>query len=171
VVENTSWINKNMDIDDRTVEFILMSEGRQGPHLWEIVGKRGISKGDKAKLEDALRAGSAKAVAAGAVAVIAATNPVIANLYFAYQAAKYAYPIAKAGIEAKVESGDNTKALEAMEKKTIEQTGKVIVDTTVEAISDAAVDGAFQATGVAVSASVKKFVSAAISEAIEEVIQ
>ncbi len=148
-----------------------MAEGRQGPQVREIVGPRGMSKDAKGTLEEALRTGTTKAVAGAAVAAVAATNPVTAALYAAYTVAKYAYPIVKAGVQEKLRTGDSDKAVEAMKNETVKQVGKAAVDATVSAVSGAVVEGAAKSAGVSMTEPAKKFVSAAVSEAIEEMVE
>jgi hypothetical protein len=103
--------------DDFRPEIIVMAEGRQGPQVKEITGPRGIAKDDRARLEDTLRTGSARAVAGVAIAAVATTNPVTAAVYVAYTVAKYAFPIVKAGVEEKMRTGDNDRAIEAMKER------------------------------------------------------
>ena len=157
--------------DDDRFDPFLMAEGRHGPQVREVVGPRGMSKDAKGSLEGALRTGGAKAVAGAAVAAVAATNPVTAALYAAYTVAKYAYPVVKAGVEEKVRTGDTDRAVEAMKEETVKQVGRAVVDATVSAVSDAVVNGAVEATGVPVTDSAKKFVAAAVSEALEEMVE
>jgi hypothetical protein len=157
--------------DDRQPDFILMGESRHGPQVKDITGSRGIPKAKRDDLEEALRTGSARAVAAGAVAAVAASVPILGVLYTAYQVARYVYPIVAAGVKTKFETGDSEQAREAMKEKVVEQVGRVVVDVTVDAISNAAVDGAAKSAGMQVTEPAKKIVSAAISEAITEVIE
>lgn len=105
------------------------------------------------------------------MAAVAATNPVTAALYAAYTVAKYAYPIVKAGVQEKLRTGDSDKAVEAMKNETVKQVGKAAVDATVSAVSGAVVEGAAKSAGVSMTEPAKKFVSAAVSEAIEEMVE
>jgi hypothetical protein len=135
------------------------------------VGPRGVSKEKAGDLETAIRTGAAKAVAGAAVAAVAATNPVTAALYLAYQVAKYAYPIVKAGVETKIQTGDSEAAMDAVKQETVNQVGKAAVDAAAGVVSDALVNGATNAVGIHAGEPAKKFVSAAVSEAITEVIE
>jgi len=162
---------RTLALDDIGPDFILMAESRHGPQFKDVTGPRGISKGDRGRLEDVLRTGSARAVAGVAIAAIAATNPVTAALYAAYTVAKYAFPIVKAGVEEKMRTGDSDRAVEAMKEETVKQVGRATVDATVSAVSDAVVDGAVKSTGLEVTEPAKKFVSAAVSEAISELVE
>jgi hypothetical protein len=53
----------------------------------------------------------------------------------------------------------------------VNQVGKVAVDAAAGVVSDALVNGATNAVGIRAAEPAKKFVSAAVSEAISEVIE
>jgi acyl-CoA synthetase (NDP forming) len=53
----------------------------------------------------------------------------------------------------------------------VRQVGIAAVDTTILAVSDAVVDGAVKSTGINVTEPAKQFVSAAVSEAIRELVE
>jgi len=171
VVESISRADRENDIYGPTIGFVLMAEGRQGPRRRDIVGPHAVSKEKRESLEGALKTGGARAVAEAAVAAVAGTNPVTAALYLAYQVAKFAYPIAKAGVETMSDTGDSDQAVHAMQVETVKQVGKAAVGASVGAIANAAVDGAAKSAGATVTQPAKAFVSTAVSEAMGELVQ
>ena len=149
--------------------------GRQGQSSSEILGKgKGRSRGrgsTTASLSEKLEKGSSKAVAVATFAVIASFVPAVGIMYAAYQVADYTYPIAKEGIlEYQRTKGDSDKAVEKMKQETFRQTGRLVSDKTIEAVTGAAVHGAIESRGVEVNQAATTFIETAVSETIEELI-
>ena len=145
--------------------------GRSGPSARQILGprKRGRRKGSG--LEGKLASGGASIVANAAFQAAAVGNPVIGAAYLAYEAAKFTYPIAKKGVEEYEKTGNKDKAIEKMREETIKQVGKKVVDKAVSSLVGTAVDGAVRNANIKVDETATVFVKAAVTEAINKVIE
>ena len=152
--------------------------GRRGGSRQELLGKgkggragtgSGGGGGDGSVSKKLEKEGS-KAVAVAAFAAAAQAVPVVGILYAAYQVAKYTYPIAKEGVAEYSRTGDSDRAVQAMAKETVRQTGKAAVDATVSSVAGAATHGALRAAGIKADKTATTFVQAAVSEVIGDAI-
>lgn len=153
--------------------------GRRGGSRQELLGKgkggRGGGSGGSAgggggSVGKKLEQEGSKAVAVAAFAAAAQAVPVVGILFAAYQVAKYTYPIAKEGVTEYARTGDSDRAVQAMAKETVHQTGKAAVDATVSSVAGAATHGALGAAGIKADKTATTFVQAAITQIIGDAI-
>ncbi len=142
-------------------------EGRSGPSYTSYLGGGSGGRRQNRNVQTAIGSGSAQATASVVIGAIAATHPLIAMLYAAYQVSQYVAPIAKVGIEEKLKSGDTDKALDKMGREAVHQGMELLKDKTVETIVGQVVD---KSTGGTLTKTAKDVVASAASEVIEELI-
>lgn len=148
-------------------------EKRKGPQVKTLLGSAsgGHNAIKNSDLTAQLEHGTAQAVAEATVSMLAVAHPVIGVLYFVYKAAQFTYPIVKEGLKEYEMTGDTDKAAEKMAVETFKQTGKVAVGTAVEPVAGAMVDGTTSAVGAHVDNTTRQVATAAVAEAIDEVIE
>jgi len=130
----------------------------------------GVSSGAAKKdIRSKLQHATPQVVANTAVTYVAATNPGVAALYTAYQAAEILYPIVKAGAEEYAKSGDKDKAVEAMGRETETQVKEKIKELTVEQVVSTCVGVAVQSSGIKSDAARDSALTEAVTETITEV--
>lgn len=103
-------------------------EGREGPSYTSLFGSGKAGHKQNQSVQTAIESGSAQATASVVIGAIAATHPLIGALYAAYQISQYVAPIAKAGLEEKIRSGDTDKAVDKMGKEAVRQGMELIKD-------------------------------------------
>lgn len=145
--------------------------GRSGPSVTTILGKSERARRARRQVNYGLKEKSSKVAAEVTFKTLAVTNPAVASLYATYEAAKFVYPIVKKGIETYERTGDSNKAIEKMSEETVKQTGRVIKEAAVEAVVETAYGRTKQAYGIKADKIVDKFVTSAISGAINEAVE
>jgi hypothetical protein len=153
--------------------------GRRGGSRQELLGKGrggrggggrgsggGGGGGGGGSVGKKLEQEGSKAVAVAAFAAAAQAVPVVGILFAAYQVATYTYPIAREGVMEYSRTGDSDRAVQAMAKETVRQTGKAVVDATVSSVAGAATHGALGAAGIKADKTATTFVQAAVTQVI-----
>lgn len=153
--------------------------GRRGGSRQQLLGKGGRrggggggggGEGGGGSVTKKLEKEGSNAVAIAAFAAAAQAVPVVGILYAAYQVGKYTYPIAKEGVAEYARTGDSNRAVEAMAKETVRQTGKAVVEATVSSVAGAATHGALGSAGIKADKTATTFVQAAVSQVIGDAI-
>jgi len=143
--------------------------GRRSPQTKKLVGSGSNSSETINTIKNSLDKKESEIAAKAIVAALATTNPMIAAAYTAYKVAEFIYPIAEKGVEKYEKTHNEEKALDAMKKETIKQTGKEIAGYTVGCTTGMCLEK-LNESGLKTSEPINAAISEAASETIKEVI-